>query len=237
MKQVIYHQAEGWVKCFLLFSLFILLPLGITAQNDRQLIRQGNKLFRAGQYADAEVLYRKAIEANGQNAQAAYNLGNALMLQKKDSAAVVQFQTAAKIEKNPRRKYLSYHNIGVICQTKQMFKDAIEAYKEALRLNPHDDQTRYNLELCKRQLKNQPQGGGGGNDKKDDKKEQQQKQQQQKKEDKKDEQQQQQQQQPQMSKENAEQLLNAALQQERQTQKRMQEQQQQQGRRRLQKNW
>jgi Ca-activated chloride channel family protein len=222
-------------------AVLVLLMVGMSmsAQSDRRYIRQGNKLFRAGQYADAEVLYRKAIEANKQNPQAVYNLGNALMAQKKDSAAVVQFQEAAKLQKNPLRRYLSYHNIGVVCQTKQMFKDAIEAYKEALRLNPHDNQTRYNLELCKRQLKNQPQGGGGSDDKKDEKKDQKQdqQQQQQNKDDKKDEKKEQQQQKPQMSKENAEQLLNAALQQERQTQQRMQEQQRQQGRRRLQKNW
>ena len=224
-----------------LVLLFLLLwPVAVSAQNDRQLIRQGNKLFRAGKYAEAEVLYRKAVEANGRNPQAAFNLGNALLAQKKDSAAVAQLQLAAKLETNPLRKYQAYHNIGVICQQKMLLKDAIESYKEALRLYPHDDQTRYNLELCKRQLKNQPQGGGGGNndknDKKDDKKDQQQQQQQQKNEEqqKKEEQQQQK---PQMSKDNAEQLLNAALQQERQTQKRMQEQQRQSGRRRLKKNW
>ena len=239
MKNIRSMVSAKWLMTISLsFVISILSFSDAVAQTDRHLIRQGNQLFHAGQYADAEVLYRKAVEVNGQNPQAAYNLGNALMAQKKDSAAVVQFQTAAKLEKNPQRKYQAYHNIGVICQTKQMFKDAIEAYKEALRLNPHDDQTRYNLELCKRQLKNQPQQGGGGNDdKKDeqDKKEQQQQQQQQKKEE--EQKKEQQQQQPQMSKENAEQLLNAALQQERQTQKRMQEQQQQQGRKRLRKNW
>ena len=217
-----------------------LLSMNAVAQVDRQHVRRGNKLFRAGQFADAEVQYRKAVEANANNSQAVYNLGNALMAQKKDSAAVEQFQAAARMEKDPQRKYLSFHNIGVICQGRQMFKEAIEAYKEALRLNPHDNETRYNLELCKRQLKNQPpQGGGGGNDdQKDDKKDKQdQQQQQQQQKDQKDQKEQKEQPKPQMSKENAEQLLNAALQQERQTQQRMQEQQQQQGHRRLKKNW
>ena len=229
------HLFKG--KKVLLFCLLAFLPFHIEAQTDRQLIREGNKLFRAGQYADAETRYRKAVEANKDNPQAIYNLGNALMAQKKDSAAVEEFQKAAKLEKNPLRKYQAFHNIGVICQTKQMFQDAITAYKEALRLNPHDDQTRYNLELCKRQLKNQPQGGGGGgnDDKKQDQQQQQQQQDQQKNEEQKKEEQEQQN--PQMSKDNAEQLLNAALQQERQTQKRMQEQQRQQSRRRLKKNW
>ncbi len=209
-----------------------------SAQTDRQLIRQGNKHFRAGRYADAEVLYRKAEELNKNNPQAVYNLGNALMAQKKDSAAIVQFQKAARMETNPQRKYLAFHNIGVICQSRMMLKDAIEAYKEALRLNPHDDETRYNLELCKRQQKNQPQNNNSDN-KKDDKQEkkQDQQQQQQKKEEDKQDKNEQEQPKPQMSKDNAEQLLNAALQQERQTQKRMQEQQRRSSRRRLRKNW
>ena len=218
-----------------------LLSLNAAAQVDRQYVRRGNRLFRSGQFADAEAQYRKAVEANANNSQAVYNLGNALMAQKKDSAAVEQFQAAARMEKDPLRKYLSFHNIGVICQNRQMLKEAIEAYKEALRLNPHDDQTRYNLELCKRQLKNQPpqNGGGGNDDQKDDKKDKQnqQQQQQQQQKDEKEQKEQKEQPKPQMSKENAEQLLNAALQQERQTQRRIQEQQQQQGRRRLKKNW
>ena len=78
-----------------------LLSLSASAQVDRQCVRRGNKLFRAGQYADAEVQYRKAVEANRNNPQAVYNLGNALMAQNKDSAAVEQFQTAARMESDP----------------------------------------------------------------------------------------------------------------------------------------
>ena len=245
-------------------SFSFLAPQTATAQNDRHYIRQGNRLFRRGAFADAEVKYRKALEANKENPQAIYNLGNALLMQQKDSAAIEQYQLAAKFEKNPLRKYQSYHNIGVICQGRHMFKEAIEAYKEALRLNPNDDETRYNLEVCKRQLKNQQQGGGGNNDqnkdnqdkkddqnkdKKDDqnkdKKDDQNKdkkddqQNQDKKENQQNQQNQdQQEQKPRMSKENAEQLLNAAIQKEKQTQQRLQEQQQRmQNRRRLQKNW
>jgi Ca-activated chloride channel family protein len=95
-----------------------LLSLNAVAQVDRQYVRRGNRLFRSGQFADAEVQYRKAVEANANNSQAVYNLGNALMAQKKDSAAVEQFQAAARMEKDPQRKYLSFHNIGVICQNR-----------------------------------------------------------------------------------------------------------------------
>ena len=214
--------------------LLLLMALGAHAQTDRQLVRQGNKQVRLGNYAEAEVRYRKAVEKNQRNPQANYNLGNALMGQRKDSAAVSQLETAAKLETVPLRKAQAYHNIGVICQNKKMFGEAIEAYKEALRLNPADDETRYNLALCKRQQKQQQQDQQQQNQQKQDQQKDQQKEQdQQKKDQQKD---QQQQQQPQMSKENAEQMLNAAIQEEKQTQERMKKMQQPQ-RRSLEKNW
>ncbi|MBQ7415111.1 MAG: VWA domain-containing protein [Prevotella sp.] len=221
--------------------LLLLMAVGAQAQSDRDYIRQGNKLFRAGKFAEAEVDYRKAIEKNAKNPQAAYNLGNALLAQKKDSAAIVQYQQAAKLETNQKRRSYAYHNIGVICQGHQMYGEAIEAYKEALRNNPNDDETRYNLELCKRQQKqqqqnqqNQQQKQNKDNKDKQDKNKDQNEQDQQKQQDKK---QQQEQQKPQMSKENAEQLLNAAMQEEKNTQQRIKNAQHQKQTRKLQKNW
>ena len=201
-----------------------LLPLSTNAQTaDRQYIREGNKQFRLGQYDKAEVSYRKAVEKNPKNPQAAYNLGNALMAQKKDSAAVQQFEQSTRIETNPLRKAAAYHNMGVICQTHKMYDEAIEAYKNALRNNPNDDETRYNLVLCKHMKKKQDekqkqnqQNQDDQNKKDDQKKDDKKDQKQDKKEDK-----QQEQQKPQMSKDNAEQLLNAAIQNEKMTQDKM----------------
>ena len=219
--------------------LLLMMAMSASAQTDRQYIRQGNKLFRSGDYPNAEVAYRKAIEKNPKNPQAVYNLGNALMAQKKDSAAVVQFESASKLETNPLRKAKAYHNMGVVCQSHKMYGEAIEAYKKAIRLNPNDDETRYNLVLCKhqqqKQQQNQQNQNQQGNDdqKKDDKKDQQKQDQQQDKQDKK----QQEQPKPQMSKENAEQLLNAAIQNEKQTQDKLKKAQQQPQRRAIQNNW
>ena len=228
---------------FLMLATMLLFPSIFTlqqasAQTDRNLVRQGNKQFRKGNAADAEVSYRKAVEKNQRNAQANYNLGNALMVQRKDSLAITQLEAAAKLETNPLRRAQAYHNMGVICQQHQMFGEAIEAYKEALRNNPTDDQTRYNLELCKRQQKNQDQNKDQNKDqqKQDDKNKQDQQKQDQQKQDQKQEKKQEQPPQQQMSKENAEQLLNAAMQEEKQTQERMKKAQQS-DKRRLQKNW
>ena len=234
-------RGERIVSSRLILLLFISLtsylsPLTTNAQSDRQMIRQGNKLYRKGNVAEAEVSYRKAVERNERNAQANYNLGNALMGQRKDSLAITQLEKAAKLETNPLRRAQAYHNMGVICQQHRMFGEAIEAYKEALRNNPTDNETRYNLALCKRQQQEQQQDQNEQNkDNKDnkDKQDQQKQEQQQKQDEKKQEQQQKQQ----MSKENAEQLLNAAMQEEKQTQERMKKAQQQPQNRRLEKNW
>ena len=234
-------RGERIVSSRLILLLFISLtsylsPLTTNAQSDRKMIRQGNKLYRKGNVAEAEVSYRKAVERNERNAQANYNLGNALMGQRKDSLAITQLEKAAKLETNPLRRAQAYHNMGVICQQHRMFGEAIEAYKEALRNNPTDNETRYNLALCKRQQQDQQQDQNQQNkDNKDNKdKQDQQKQEQQQKQD---EQKQEQQQKQQMSKENAEQLLNAAMQEEKQTQERMKKAQQQPQKRRLEKNW
>jgi len=223
-------------------ATMLLLMVAATAsaqQADRQYIREGNKQFRLGQYDKAEVSYRKAVEKNPKNPQAAYNLGNALMAQKKDSAAVQQFEQSTRIETNPMRKAAAYHNMGVICQTHKMYDEAIEAYKNALRNNPNDDETRYNLVLCKHLKKKQDEKQKQNQQNKDD----QNKKDDQKKNDKKDQKQdkkddkQQEQQKPQMSKDNAEQLLNAAIQNEKMTQDKMKKAQQQPQRRAVQKNW
>ena len=134
--------------------------------------------------------------------------------------------------------------MGWICQKHKMYGDAIEQYKEALRLNPNDNETRYNLALCKRQNR-QNQNDKNNKDKqdkddKDDKNKDKDKQQEDKKNDEKqknDKQDKKEDKNDKMSRENAEQLLNAAMQQEKNTQQRMNKAKQQPGSRKLQKNW
>lgn len=209
------------------------------AQTDRQHIRNGNKHYREQNFAKAETEYRKALGRNSRNPQAMYNLGCALMQQQKDSAAIVQFEQAGKSEKARIRKAMAYHNIGVICQKHRLYGEAIEAYKESLRNNPTDHETRYNLALCKHLAKNQPKNNEDKNKKNDkgnnkDKKKNQKDKQGQDQDPNKNKPEQPKER---MSKENAEQLLNYAIQEEKATQQRMKQQQQQPQRRRVQKNW
>lgn len=229
--------ADSKIKTAILLML-LCMSANIMAQSDRNLIRQGNRSYRSADAAKAEVAYRKAIAKNPRNPQAIYNLGCALLAQQKDSAAVTQFEKSATMETNKLRKAMSYHNIGVICQKNLLFDEAIEAYKQALRLDPHNNETRYNLVLCQRQRKNNNQNNQQNQDNKDNKDKKDKDQQQQEQNSKNQEQQKQQkQQQEQMSKENAEALLKAAQQDEKNTQQRLKKAMSQPQRRNLQKNW
>lgn len=234
--------------------VLLLCGLSANAQNaDRHFIRQGNRTFHQNVQespAKAEVQYRKALTANPSNSQAMYNLGCALLAQNKDSLAMEMFQASAKAETSKQRKAMSFHNMGVIMQKQQQYGPAIEMYKEALRLTPHDNETRYNLVLCQRQQKqNQNQNQNNQNqqnknDKNKDKNKDQNdkdknKDKNQDKDKNKDDNKQNndQKQNQQMSRENAEQLLQAAVQEEKATQQRLNKAMSQPRRRNIQKNW
>lgn len=239
----------------LLLGLLLIGCATVLAQNDRTFIRQGNRQYRARKWTAAEVQYRKAIARNANNPQAVYNLGCALMMQQKDSLAMQQFAKSADMQiSNKIRRAKSYHNMGVIMQNHQEFAKAIEFYKMALRNNPQDNETRYNLALCKHQLKNQKnqqnqnkdknkQGKNNKNNKdkqnqnKDKNKNQNQNKDKQNNSKDKNNNQSQQSGQDKMSRDNAEQLLNAAVQQEKATKQKMQKAMVQPRRRQYDKNW
>ena len=207
------------------------------AQTDRNLIRQGNRAFKSQKWAVAETQYRKAISKNQKNPQAIYNLGCALMAQQKDSMAIQQFTNAAQLETNRLRRAASYHNMGVIMQNHREYAQAIEYYKMALRCNPQDNETRYNLALCKKLLKNNPQNKDKNKDNKyknDDKNNKNNKN---KNKNNKNNQNQNQPNQDNMSRENAEQLLNSAVQQEQATKRKLQKAMSQPRRKAYDKNW
>lgn len=234
----------------LLLGLLLVSTVAALAQNDRTFIRQGNRQYRARKWTAAEVQYRKAIARNANNPQAVYNLGCALMMQQKDSLAMQQFAKSADLQTtNKIRRAKSFHNMGVIMQNHQEFAKAIECYKMALRNNPQDNETRYNLALCKHQLKNQKNRQNqnknkSGNDKnnkdKQNKKNKDQNKDQNKQKNNQNKDKNNQSQKPEqdkMSRDNAEQLLNAAVQQEKATKQKMQKAMSQPRRRQYDKNW
>jgi tetratricopeptide (TPR) repeat protein len=220
--------------------------LNVLAQKtDRDYLRSGNRLYADSLFVKAEVDYRKALEVNPKSADAMYNLGNALLMQQKADDAMKQYQSAAKLEKDKAKLAEIYHNMGVILQSAKQYPQCIEAYKQSLRNNPKDDETRYNLALAQKLLKDQQQNQDQNKDQQEQKQDQkddkqdQNKDQQQDQKDQKDQQQQQQQQQQQkdeMSKENAQQLLNAVMQDEKNVQDKMKKQLEIRGKK-LEKDW
>ena len=237
------------MKKFYILSMLLLAGTahGLAQEKtDRDYLRSGNKLYNDSLFIKAEVDYRKALEINPKSTDAMFNLANALLMQQKGKEAMEQYQSVSKIEKDKDKLAQIYHNMGVILQSSKQYPQCIEAYKESLRNNPKDDETRYNLALAQKLLKDQQQ-----DQQNQDQQEQQQKQQkkeeekqeqnqdqqeQEQKEQQQNQQQQQQQNKSEMSKENAQQLLNAIMQDEKNVQDKVKKQLQIRGKK-LEKDW
>lgn len=229
----------------------------------RRYVKRGNRMMHAGERGNAMGQYKKAYEIDSMNPTVNYNLGTSMFEAEwkvmkpdtlRDSVMVKTFLRAGDPlnEPNALRRAMAYHNLGVMYQSKanqsseqektQALQQAIEAYKQALRNNPHDDETRYNLVLCQRQL---PKGGGNDNnnnqqqDNKDDQKQDNQQQQQPDslQQPPPQQQQQQQQQQDQSKQEMLDQLLNIAEQNEKRTKENVDQHRQDGQRHSNQKNW
>ncbi|WP_281643763.1 tetratricopeptide repeat protein [Bacteroides zoogleoformans] len=226
-----------------IFSL-LFLTVSVSAQKaERDLIRKGNRFFKDSVYVNAEVNYRKALEVNPKSTVSMFNIGNTLAHQNKLKEAMEQYVAATKLEKDKLRLSQIYHNMGVILHSQKDYAKAVEAYKESLRNNPKDDETRYNLALAQKMLNDQ-QKQNQNQEQNQDKNEQQKEQEKQKQNQNQDKNQEQQQQPPakpekkenEMSKDNAEQLLNSIMQDEKEVQDKVKKQQVIQGGR-LEKDW
>ena len=231
---------------FYIISLLLLggiVSVHAQQKTDRDYLRSGNKLYNDSLFIKAEVDYRKALDINPKSTDAMFNLGNALLMQQKVKEAMEQYESVSKVEKDKSKLAEIYHNMGVILQSAKQYPQCIEAYKESLRNNPKDDETRYNLALAQKMLKDQQQNQQNQDqqqqqqEQKEDKQEQEQNQDQQEQDQKNQQQQQQQQQNKnEMSKENAQQLLNAVMQDEKNVQDKVKKQIQIQGKK-LDKDW
>ena len=254
-------------KIYLLITLLCCTSLLVTAQTmtEGDHIRKGNKFYADSLYEKAEIEYRKALELNPESVDAMYNLGNALFYQipqsqEKGQEAMKQYTTAAKLETDKSRLAQMYHNLGTLMYMAQQYPQSVEAYKESMRNNPYDNETRYNLAKAIHMLKQQQQNQENKEQNQEQQQQQKQEQQQQQEEqqnkeqeqqqnqqqdnqqqEQQEEQQQQQQQQQQaeeqISKENAEQILNALMQDEKEIQEKQKKMMQQQRGKTLEKDW
>ncbi len=235
---------------YILSVVFLLATTTVSAQKaERDYIRKGNRLFNDSVFIDAEVNYRKALEINPKSTVSMYNLGNTLSQQQKFQDAMEQYVSASNIEKDKMKLAHIYHNMGVLFQAGKDYAKAVDAYKMSLRNNPTDHETRYNLALAQKMLKDQQQNQQNQDQNQDQNKDQQKqdqkqdqnkdKQNDQKQDEKKDQQQppKSEKQNNQMSKENAEQLLNSVMQDEKNVQDKVKKQQKVMQGGRLEKDW
>ncbi len=236
------------MKLFGLFVLMIFLGL-LTAysQNERKFVRSGNRYFMdavedttkldTSKFSKAETEYRKALNKKPDNSKWDFNLADALYKQMQFDQAEQKFSELSKELETPEEEARALHNLGNSQLMQQKIDESIESYKEALRKNPGDFDTKYNLAYAKmlkkkqqqqQQQQNKDQKQNQDQQKNQDQKNQQNqqdqqknKQQQQQQQDQQQNQQQQQQRQNKISRQDAEQLLQALQNDERKIQEKV----------------
>ena len=235
-----------WIATFLFSS-----TIAFAQKAERKNVREGTELYQNEKYTEAEIAYRKSLDVNPRSIEGTYNLGNSLYKQKKFPEAAEQYQLLAgqgeklsETSEGKTRLASVYHNMGNIFMQAKEYDKSIEMYKQSLRLNPKDDETRYNLALAQKLLQDQQnedqsQQNEDQKENKDQKEnEQQQPQPQPQNDQKQNKTQEEQQSNEQMSKDNAQQMLDAFLQDEKDTQEKVKKaQMQQQQRRKTEKEW
>jgi len=180
-----------------LITLFLLFVVSIVnAQPAQKLVRSGNTEYKDGHFKNAEIDYRKALTKSPNSQKAAFNLGNSLYKQQNFEEAAAQYLKIGQNENKEVPKANVYYNLGNSLLENKKYKESIDAYKMALRQNPKDEDTRYNLSYAMTKLQQQQ-------------KQEQNKKQQQKQEQQQQKQEQQPQPKPNMSKQDANRMLNA----------------------------
>ena len=159
-----------------IFILLLLLSTNVFAQRASSYISKGNEYFLRLEFDLAEGQYRQALDLDPKNAEARYNLANALMQQKKYKAAIEMYEGVTTDNKNLQAA--ANYNTGVSYSKQKDLPNSIEAYKAALRINPKDNDARENLQKALSELKKQQsqqnnqnnKGGGGMSEKQADQK-------------------------------------------------------------------
>ena len=221
----------GVGKSPLVVLLFLLLSSTVYGQQDRSEVRKGNKNFKKENYAEAELAYRRGLLKDSLSKVSHYNLGSTLVLL--DRAQEAEHYYREIVDSigltDPQQIAQFQHNLGNACLAQKKYAEAVAAYKESLRKNPTDMDTKTNLAYAQKMLENQQQQQDQSQDQQDQQDQQQdqqdqQDQQQQPKDSKQDQNKDQQQQQsnpaqqPQISPQAAQQILQALEDQEKETQ-------------------
>lgn len=204
---------------------FLLVSLCANAQNPRKEIRKGNSAYEDSIFNKAENLYRAALHIDQDDFDAAFNLADAIYKQNKFEESTPLFKQLTESAENNTQRAMAYHNLGNSLLKEQKTAESISAYKNALKNNPNDLETKHNLAFAQRQQQEQQQEEQ--KEKQEDSEDQ--KDEEEKKDDNSGEQEQKKQQQQkeaqnpdQISKEEAEKMLEALAQQEKEIQEKLQ---------------
>jgi tetratricopeptide (TPR) repeat protein len=147
----------------------------VRSQSVHALVRDGNDAYEKGKYEDAEVGYKKALEKDSKSKEAHFDLGDAYYKEKRYDESAREYGNSASAMTDTREQAQSLYNIGNTLYQQNRYEDAAGAYRKSLRLNPKDDDTRYNLLMSQAKIKDQ-QNKKNKDDKKDKNKNQDQKQ-------------------------------------------------------------
>jgi len=139
-----------------IFIILLFFTINSLAQHPNKLIRKGNETFNDSLYSEAEQFYRKALLKDQNAFAASFNLADATYKQEKYSESTSLFKALSEKTTDKIEKSMSYHNLGNSLMKEHKIDDAIEAYKNALRNNPKDMDTKHNLAYAQR-FKNQQQ--------------------------------------------------------------------------------
>jgi len=153
---------------------FLLASFYGSAQDEAQLSKSNNYIFEGNSIVDddfieAEKKYRLGVSAKQNNVVGSYNLGNAYYKSELYDEAMLRHLEAIKNSVSKLEKHNAYHNIGNTLMQQKRCQEAVSAYKDALRNNPTDNETRYNLALAQECAKEQGNGDGDGDDEDKDK--------------------------------------------------------------------
>ncbi len=143
------------MKTTWIISLMLIVSVSSMAQNERKLIREGYRAYMSEDYNEAEVNFRKAEDANPDSYAARYNTGTALYQKNKIKESAQRFSELLSEAEKPTEKAKIWHNIGNTLLESKQYQESIEAYKNSLRLNPEDEETRYNLAYAMEKLQEQ----------------------------------------------------------------------------------
>ncbi len=135
--------------------ILLLFPSVLSAQSASQDIREGNKAYGDNNFEKAEEFFRRSIQKDNGLMESSYNLGNSLYRQGKYKDAARYFELAASRTEDAQKKSEIYHNLGNSLLKSDNIKESIEAYKNALRQNPENEESRYNLVYANRLLEQQ----------------------------------------------------------------------------------